>query len=128
METAEESMNDLNILAARYIEMWNEPDAGKRSAIVRELFAAEAVHYTPTREFHGLERMDARVTEGYEQFVKPGANIFRPVAGANGHHGAVRFQWEMVELATGRVIGRGCDFLLMDEHGRILSDHQFIDG
>jgi hypothetical protein len=127
-QTAEESMNDLNALAARYIEMWNEPDAGKRNAIVRELFAPAAVHYTPTREFHGLERMEARVTEGYEQFVRPGANVFRLVAGANGHHGAVRFVWEMVEVTTGRVTGRGSDFLLMDEDGRILSDHQFIGG
>jgi hypothetical protein len=119
-------MNDLNALASRYIEMWNEPDAGKRRAIVRELFAPGAVHYTPTREFHGLERMDVRVAEGYEQFVKPGVNIFRPVAGADGHHGAVRFQWEMVEVATGRVTGRGSDFLLMGEDGRILSDHQFV--
>jgi hypothetical protein len=122
-------MNDLsdpNTLAARYIAMWNEPDADRRRAIVRELFAAGAVHYTPTREFRGLERLDARVTEGYEQFVEPGANIFRPVAGANGHHGAVRFQWEMVEVATGRVTGRGSDFLLVGEDGRIFSDHQFI--
>jgi hypothetical protein len=121
-------MTDPNALAARYSEMWNEPDAGKRGAIVRELFAPAAVHYTPTREFHGLERMEARVTEGYEQFVRPGTNIFRPVAGASGHHGAVRFQWEMVEVGTGRVTGRGSDFLLMDDAGRILSDHQFIGG
>ena len=121
-------MSDFDVLALRYIEMWNEPDPGKRRAIIDELFAPETAHYTPTREFHGLDRMEARVTEGYEQFVKPGANVFRAVPGAGGHHNGVRFNWEMVEHGTGTITGRGFDFLLLDADGRILSDHQFIDG
>jgi hypothetical protein len=34
----------------------------------------------------------------------------------------------MVVVTPGGVTGRGSDFLLMGEDGRILSDHQFIGG
>ena len=120
-------MSDLNGFAERYIAMWNEGDADKRDAMVEEIFAPEGRHYTPTREFHGTEQLKARIKEGYDQWVKPGVYVFRAVPNANGHHGTVRFNWEMVEVATNTVTNVGFDFITLDGEDRILSDHQFID-
>ncbi|MET9595089.1 nuclear transport factor 2 family protein [Streptomyces sp. NPDC006516] len=121
-------MSDLNDFARRYIDAWNEAEAGARRTKIVELFAPDAVHYTPTREFHGHEQLEARFLEAYEQFVKPGEHVFRAVENANGHHDAVRFNWEMLHLASGEVRGVGFDFIVLDKEGRIKSDHQFIDG
>jgi hypothetical protein len=41
------------------------------------------------------------------------------------HHGAVRIWWEMVTVADGTVAATGQEFLVLDDGGRIVSDHQF---
>ncbi|PZG22956.1 nuclear transport factor 2 family protein [Nonomuraea aridisoli] len=119
-------MTDLNDLAHRYAALWNEPDAETRRAAVAGLFAADAAHYTPTREFHGHAELEERVAGAYEQWVAPGTYVFRAGAGAEGHHHAVRLTWEMVRRDTGEVDSVGFDFLVLDEHGLIRSDHQFV--
>ncbi|MGW5365834.1 nuclear transport factor 2 family protein [Actinopolymorpha pittospori] len=120
-------MSDLNDLARRYIELWNEPDAERRRHAISDLFAPDAAHYTPTREFHGHTELEARVTTAHEQWVEPGEYVFRSVPNANGHHDTVRFNWEMVRLDSGKVESVGFDFLVLDENGLIRSDHQFLD-
>ncbi|WP_214412930.1 nuclear transport factor 2 family protein [Sphaerisporangium fuscum] len=120
-------MSDLNEFARRYIAMWNEPDAESRRKVIGELFAPGAAHYTPTREVHGHEEMEARVAAAYDQWVRPGEYVFRPVPNADGHHNAVRFNWEMVKAASGEVVSVGFDFIVLDDDGLIVSDHQFID-
>ncbi|WP_329206391.1 nuclear transport factor 2 family protein [Streptomyces sp. NBC_00683] len=118
---------DFSEFARRYVAMWNEPDAALRHATVDALFASGGSHYTPTREFHGHHALRSRVTEGYEQWVEPGTHVFRLVPGADGHHGTVRFNWEMVETGSGRTAAVGFDFVVLDEDGLIISDHQFVD-
>jgi hypothetical protein len=120
-------MSDLNELARRYIAVWNEPDPALRRKAIAELFAPDVVHYTPSLEVHGHAQLEVRVTTAYEKWVKPELYVFRPVANANGHHDAVRFNWEMVVLATGKVDSVGFDFIMLDNNGLIRSDHQFID-
>ena len=96
-------MSDLNDFARRYIAMWNEPDADLRRKAIADLFAPDAAHYTPSQEVHGHTELEVRVTAAYEKWVKPGLHAFRAVPNANGHHNAVRFNWEMVSLPTGEV-------------------------
>ncbi|WP_406091268.1 nuclear transport factor 2 family protein [Streptomyces sp. NBC_01013] len=117
----------LNAIAHRYIAMWNEPDPALRRALVEELFAPDCVHFTPSREVRGRADMVARVAAAHAQWVAPGQYLFREVPDADGHHGTVRFTWEMVEVATGTAVSVGFDFLVLDEAGLIVSDHQYID-
>ncbi|MDX3225997.1 nuclear transport factor 2 family protein [Streptomyces sp. ME19-01-6] len=120
-------MSDLNEFATRYIALWNEPDPHARRKAITELFAPETAHYTPTQEVHGHAAMEERVTIAYEKWVKPGLFAFRAVPNASGHHDAVRFNWEMYTVATGEMDSRGFDFITLDEHGLIRTDHQFVD-
>ncbi|MFE9777909.1 nuclear transport factor 2 family protein [Streptomyces sp. NPDC005775] len=117
----------LNTLARRYIALWNEPDPALRHALVDELFAPDCAHFTPSREVRGRAGMVARVADAHAQWVAPGKHCFRAVPDADGHHGAVRFHWEMAEVATGLAVSVGFDFLVLDASGLIVSDHQFID-
>jgi hypothetical protein len=120
-------MNDLNEYARRYIALWNQPDPTLRRTAIAELFAPDAAHYTPSQEVHGLAELEVRITTAYEKWVEPGVYAFRAVPNANGHHNAVRFNWEMVTLASGEVDSVGFDFIVLDDSGLIKSDHQFID-
>jgi hypothetical protein len=120
-------MSDLNGFARRYIAMWNEPDAELSRKAITELFAPDAAHYTPSREVHGHTELEERIATAYEQWVKPGIHVFRAVPNANGHHNAVRFNWEMVIRASGAVDSVGFDFIVLNGEGLIKSDHQFID-
>ncbi|MER7727706.1 nuclear transport factor 2 family protein [Streptomyces sp. NPDC096323] len=117
----------LNALARRYIAMWNEPDQALRRALVDELFAPGCVHFTPSREVRGRADMVARVTAAHAEWVAPGTHFFRAVPNADGHHGTVRFNWEMAKAATGATVSVGFDFLVLDAAGLIVSDHQYID-
>jgi hypothetical protein len=120
-------VSDLSELAERYIAVWNEPDADRRRAGIEELWAVDCAHYTDIREVHGYDALAERIGKAYEQWVAPGGYLFRAVDNANGHHGTVRFNWEMVTTDTHQVVSVGFDFLLMDDDGKISIDYQFID-
>ncbi|MGW2516860.1 nuclear transport factor 2 family protein [Streptomyces sp. NPDC001617] len=120
-------MTDLNDFAARYIAMWNEPDAELRRKAISELFAPDAAHYTPAQEVHGHDELQERITTAYEKWVKPGVFAFRVVPNANGHHDSVRFNWEMYRVADGASDSRGFDFMTLNEQGLIVTDYQFVD-
>jgi hypothetical protein len=120
-------MSDLNLFAQRYIAVWNEPDPELRRKAIAELFAVDAVHLTPSQEVRGHEELEVRIGTAYEKWVKPGGHVFRAAPNANGHHDAVRFNWHMVHLASDTVVSVGFDFIILDQDGLIVSDHQFVD-
>jgi hypothetical protein len=132
-------------LATRYVALWNEPDAGRRRAAIRDLWAADGSHVllppeeyrreadrlgfpAATLEARGHAALEVRVSRAYEEFVAPGTYTFalrgRPVRLA----GVVRLSWEMVDRAAGTAAGGGTEFLVLDGEGRIAADHQFVDG
>jgi hypothetical protein len=115
----------MDAFVARYIEMWNEPDAAKRRATIDAQWAPRAANYTLNMEAVGLDEIEARVTRAYESYVGTGVHRFQLHQPYVAHHGAVRVWWEMVTVADGQVAALGHEFLVLDDDGRIVSDHQF---
>src|SRR5690242_11733608 len=129
-------------LAARYVALWNEPDAARRRAAVAQVFAEDAAHrldppqearelaaalvVTPIFEARGHADLEARVTRAYEEWVEAGGFSFRPKAGAVRNGDAVKLTWEMV-AQDGTVAAVGHDFLLLAPDGRVRLDYQFIE-
>jgi hypothetical protein len=74
----------------------------------------------------GYDELERRVTSAYESYVGSGEYRFRPGVAPVEHHGAVKVQWEMVTVADNEVASVGLEFLVLDDHGRIVSDHQFL--
>jgi hypothetical protein len=118
-------VSDFDALAARYVAVWNEPSPDARRAAIAVLFAPDAAHFTPTREFRGHAALETRVAEAHDQWVAGGTHAFRAVPGATGHHDGAFFRWEMYAVEGGAVAGGGFDFVRLDEAGRITADHQF---
>lgn len=136
---------DTRELAERYVAVWNEPDADHRRAAVRALWAPDAVHLLqPPEEMRrnahllGFDRLvlearghralDFRVTRAHEEFVAPGTYVFRPRGDADRIDNLVKFTWEMVARDDGRIAGAGLEILVLGPDGRIVRDHQFIEG
>ncbi len=135
---------NLTDLAERYVAVWSEPDAERRRAAIRELWAADAIHVLqppqemrkaaeelgfdgPVLEARGYDALELRVTRTYEQFVAPGTAAFRSCRDVDRLHNVVKFHWEAVPPDGGDVIGVGLEILVLDADGRIVSDYQFIE-
>jgi hypothetical protein len=117
---------ELNALVERYVAVWNEPDAALRRRRIADLWTPEGANLTKTLEARGYEALEARVRASHEKWVRDGGCFFRP-RDVQGHHGAVRFKWEMVSVSGGEVISVGYDFLVLADDGRIRTDYQFIE-
>ncbi|UJW28525.1 hypothetical protein L3Q67_24970 [Saccharothrix sp. AJ9571] len=138
-------MNDIDTqeLTDRYVSVWNEPDATVRRDTIRELWAEDAAHVlqppqdirqaaeglgfaATTLEARGHAALEFRVTRAHEEFVAPGAFVFRSRHNADRLHDLVKFNWEMVS-PDGEVAGVGLEILVLDRDGRIRTDYQFIE-
>jgi hypothetical protein len=132
-----------NDLAERYVAMWNEEDPEARHAAVAELWAADGAQIlqppqeildqaarigfiNPVLEARGHHELEARVTRSYEEFIAPGEFRFRGRDGVTQIGDVVKFEWEMVRVGDGEPVGAGLEFMILDPHGRIRLDYQFI--
>lgn len=136
---------DLQDLADRYVAVWGEPDADRRRAAIRELWAEDGVHVlrAPVElrqaaaglgfdrlvlEARGHDELEARVARAYQEFVAPGTFVFRTAGAAERLHDMVKFRWEMVPSTGGDPAGAGLEILVLGADGRIAGDYQFIEG
>ncbi|AQZ69074.1 hypothetical protein BKM31_53215 [[Actinomadura] parvosata subsp. kistnae] len=138
---------DVKQWADRYVAQWNEPDPATRGALVRDLWASDAVHVlidppeairdaaaaiafpAPPLEVRGHDALEARVRRAYEMFVAPGEHVFEAAGEAVLLlPRVVGVRWSMVSTRTGEAVGGGLDVLALDEDDRIRTDHQFIGG
>jgi hypothetical protein len=120
-------MNEAHLaFVERYVCLWNEPDAEVRRRTIEELWAPDGANYTPTTQAIGYDALDTRVTSSYENYIGPGKYHFRTHLPPAGHHGVVKVTWAMVTLPDEAVASIGVEFLVLDDQGRIASDHQFI--
>jgi SnoaL-like domain len=55
-------------LIDRYLATWNETDAGKRRALIDELFSADASYVDPMAEARGRDAIDATIAAAQSQF------------------------------------------------------------
>ncbi len=120
-------MSDLQAFVENYISVWNEPDVGRRRALIRALWREDASHLARTIEAVGHDGIERRVTDAYEKWVRDKGNAFRLRDGVDGHHGAVKLRWEMLPAGGGAAISIGFDFLVLDGDGRIRTGYQFIE-
>ena len=120
-------MTDIDELAARYVAVWNEPDAAVRAAAVAGLWSADARACTAADEYAGLDAITRRVTAAYEKFVAGQDYAFTQLGPAQSHHDGVRIRWEMAPATGGGAVSGGAQFLMLDADGRVRADYQFID-
>jgi uncharacterized protein len=120
-------MTGIEEFAARYVAVWNEPDAAARDAAAAGLWSVDARACTSANEYLGIDAVKGRVAAAYEKFVAEQGFTFRALGPAEVHHDGVRIRWEMAPAAGGEAVSGGVQFLLLDADGRARLDYQFID-
>jgi hypothetical protein len=137
-------MRDITDLVGPYVAMWNESDPDARRTAIADLWSEDAIHRLdppaelrqtaaklgfgqPTLELRGHEALFERVTRSHEEFVAPGAFVFRSRDNAARVEDVVKFNWEMVCTNGGEVAGVGLEVLVVGDDGRILAHYQFVE-
>jgi hypothetical protein len=120
-------MTDVRQFVDRYVNIWNEPDAERRRATIRDLWQKNALHLARSIEAKGHGGIETRVANAYDKWVKEKGNVFRLRDGVDGHHGVIKLRWEMLPAKGGAAISIGLDFLVLGEDRRIRFGYQFIE-
>ncbi len=125
-------MSDMSEFVARYVNVWNEADDGRRRETIKALWHEDARQLARTLEAFGHSGIETRVKNAYEKWVRDKGNIFRLRDGVDGHHGTIKLRWEMLPLSDkdkigGEVSSVGFDFLVLGDDGRIRTGYQFIE-
>jgi hypothetical protein len=114
---------EVGAIIERYLAVWNEPDSAVRRRQIAELWAEDGAHVLPSSKIRGREAIEAEVKRTYDA---AGAKGFTFSAhNVEGHHEAVRFDWEMRTGTDGPAAATGSTFILLDDAGRIRRDYQF---
>jgi SnoaL-like domain len=83
-------MQDVHPIVTRYLEAFNEPEAGPRRALLEALYTPDCSYTDPHVELQGLEQIDAFIAQTQERF--PGFT-FKLGSVIDAHHNQARFQW-----------------------------------
>ena len=89
----------------QYCASWGEDDAGKRAALLQDVWAERATYTDPLAHVEGRQNLVAHIGAMRQQF--PGARIVRTSA-IDRHNHCARFGWKL-EQANGTSLPEGID-------------------
>ncbi|MFC9789821.1 nuclear transport factor 2 family protein [Rhodococcus sp. NPDC127528] len=116
-------MSDFEDLAAQYIAVWNETDAGKRRAGIEALWAPHGRYVDPMAAAQGPAEIDATIGAVQQQFAGMRFRLLGPV---DGHHDQARFGWQLGPAGAEDLI-EGFDVVERDGSGRLVHVLGFLD-
>ena len=114
---------DITAIAARYLAVFNEPDAAARRAAIEDIWRPDATEFVFEVQFHGYEELEGRVIRAYQTFVATGKYTVQGVGDVSRHDDIVMFTAQLV-TPDGVVDWATRVFLLLDGDGRIREDYQ----
>lgn len=90
-ETRSTSMSTKQNVMQRYIDAWNETDAGRRRAILAEVYTEDCTYTDPLAAVSGREGIDQLIAGVQKQY--PGL-VFSLAGKVDAHHDQARFTWQ----------------------------------
>jgi SnoaL-like protein len=115
-------MTDINAIARRYIELWNERTPSRRREMLRADWTADAIYVDPIMSGDGHDDVDALIDGVQQRFPD---FKFRLIGEANGYGDHLRFSWGLGPDGVDSPI-KGTDFAVLKD-GRIRSITGFLD-
>ncbi len=107
----------------RYLDAWNETDAGARHSLVASVWAADGSYTDPLADVRGPDAIAGLIGAAQQQFAGLVFTLGGPV---DANHNQARFTWHLGP-AGGEPIVIGFDVMVLSEDGRIASVHGFLD-
>src|SRR6202140_317568 len=115
-------MTDVNTIASRYIDLWNERTPSRRREILSQYWTSDAKYVDPLMSGDGHDGVDALI-EGVQQRFPDFR--FKLLGQPNGFGDHVRFSWGLGPDGVDSPI-KGTDFAVLSD-GRIKSITGFLD-
>jgi hypothetical protein len=115
-------MTDATIIAARYIDLWNEKTPDRRREILAANWARDARYVDPLMSGDGHDGIDAMIAGVQQRFPD---FRFTLIGEPNGYGDHVRFCWGLGPDGVDSPI-KGTDFAVVRD-GRIQSVTGFLD-
>ena len=115
-------MTDVDTIARRYIELWNERTPSRRHEMLSEGWTTDAKYVDPVMSGDGHDGLDALIAGVQQRF--PGFK-FTLIGQPNGYGDNVRFSWGLGPDGVDSPI-KGTDFAVLKD-GRIRSITGFLD-
>jgi hypothetical protein len=116
--------NDLNNVVNRYVEAWNEPDAGRRAELVAAVFAEGSTYVDPLMRGTGHDGIADMIGGAQQQF--PG-HRFELSFGPDAHNDRVRFAWRLYGPDGDEPVAAGVDFATVAGDGRLAEVTGFLE-
>jgi hypothetical protein len=110
-------------IVKRYLDAWNETDAGARRELVGSLWSADGSYTDPLADVRGPDAIASLMGAAQEQF--PGF-VFTLGGPVDANHNQGRFTWNLGPDG-GEPVVIGFDVVVLDGDGRIGSVHGFLD-
>ena len=111
-------------IVERYVAVWNEPDARRRLDRVATLWGEHGAHVNPDASHVGSDAITGEATRVWAMCGAQGQR-FRCAGRVDGHHDAVRMDWELLGADGAAVLASGTNLLLLQTDGRLQRDVQF---
>ncbi|GAB2929577.1 nuclear transport factor 2 family protein [Streptomyces mayteni] len=108
----------------RYFAAWNAGTPEERELAVAAAFTEDVTYTDPLADVRGRDALAALIGGVRQRF--PGFE-FRVTGTPDGHHGLVRFTWDLVAPADGSAPVAGFDVAALDDAGRIRAVSGFLD-
>ena len=118
-----ENTTDMNAVASRNLDLWNERTPGRRREILSQHWAKDVKYIDPAMSGDGHDGVDALIT-GMQQQRFPDFR-FQLLGQPNGYGDHVRFSWGLGPEGADSPI-KGTDFAVVSD-GRIRSITGFLD-
>ena len=111
---------------AAYLSTWTEPDAGKRLALIEQVWAPHgSLHISsPSLSLNGTADIAAHIGRVHDDLI-----VGKGLTFSYDQHlesgDAILLRWSMT-APNGEVIGRGVDTVFRDTDGKVTSAYMFM--
>ncbi len=116
-------MSGIENLVNRYIESWNQTDAARRKAAIRELYAEDAGYTDPLAAVRGWDGIDGFISAAQQQFK---GLVFSLAGKVDAHHDTARFTWHLGVPGAAEPVVIGFD-VVSAQDGRLRQVYGFLD-
>jgi SnoaL-like domain len=115
---------DLDTTIQRYIDAWNESDAGRRRELVSSVWTDDGTYVDPLMAGEGHDSISTMIGLAQQQFPE---HRFELSYGPDAHNDRVRFAWRLYGPDGDDPVAGGTDFAVVAADGRLSSVTGFLE-